>query len=640
MLTDNATTLPETQYEDLADLLESHPSSEDHQIDNATGRVQKNNKYGNPTGRQYSNVGEYIDVLLHKDAQKVANIINNFEDLTQAPAAPYIATATNVGDFVNQINTNATTLKSCVDNFLWLTPPATVTRCNIHATDKTLIEYEYNGATETVNVLELTEQLYLMQKISIANLNMVVQKLDRAQKRRERQANRGTNIVAPWAPAGSPGILQETHEDLYVPQIQAALNFSKINKKTGSAYSYDNKWFPVRYEKDATGVEKYFACIQDERGNVTEIDAPNTSTLIRNIMNTTKKTKEQIASPEIVDMENEFSQSKFMDLCEQVSKSKNKRGEYKLGGKSYIVREATPAQPARWLRAPRPATYNSQYLGHVNRTEEHVGNAQDLSQYLKQHIHFHAHAEWHHVLSKQSFLSTCEHIAHDLENNHNVVDNKVTAEYELGWHKYPVWAQKRNLGRHITSKLTRNPLRNVQFYAEVPNGLSTKIITSWSAEWLFNQIRKINEKSDHAHHDKPGESHAEKKSDGHHESKEHAHDEGHGDHHDEGKKSLYDKAVTGLLGNGLLGKAFIGTKNLIPAPLRNIAAGATKAGVSAGVVWGLLYGGSIAFWSAAAASAIVPAMGITFTVSSILRLLKWNKERKAGGGHDDGHGGH
>ena len=118
MLTDNATTLPETQYEDLADLLESHPSSEDHQIDNATGKVQKNNKYGNPTGRQYGNVGEYIDVLLHKDAQKVANIINNFEDLTQAPAAPYIATATNIGDFVNQISTDAAKLKSCVDNFL------------------------------------------------------------------------------------------------------------------------------------------------------------------------------------------------------------------------------------------------------------------------------------------------------------------------------------------------------------------------------------------------------------------------------------------------------------------------------------------------------------------------------------------
>jgi hypothetical protein len=31
-------------------------------------------------------------------------------------------------------------------------------------------------------------------------------------------------------------------------------------------------------------------------------------------------------------------------------------------------------------------------------------------------------------------------------------------------------------------------------------------------------------------------------------------------------------------------------------------------------------------------------MGITFTVSSILRLLAWNKKRKEGGG--DAHGGH
>lgn len=84
-------------------------------------------------------------------------------------------------------------------------------------------------------------------------------------------------------------------------------------------------------------------------------------------------------------MENEFSQSKFIELCEQVSKSKNKRGEYKLGGKSYIVRENTPITT--------PPEYTAQYLGHVNRTEEHPGNAQDLSQYLKDHIHFHAHAE-------------------------------------------------------------------------------------------------------------------------------------------------------------------------------------------------------------------------------------------------------
>ena len=181
----------------------------------------------------------------------------------------------------------------------------------------------------------------------------------------------------------------------------------------------------------------------------------------------------------------------------------------------------------------------------------------------------------------------------------------------------------------------------MKYYAEVPAGEHGKTtITALTVEWLYDKI--INKVQWGHWHDaeKWAEWHTETKKEGAHESKEHAHDEGHWDHHDEGKKSLYDKAVTGLLGNGLLGKAFIGTKNLIPAPLRNIAAGATKAGVSAGVVWGLLYGGSIAFWSAAAASAIVPAMGITFTVSSILRLLKWNKDRKAGDGHDDGHGGH
>lgn len=107
-----------------------------------------------------------------------------------------------------------------------------------------------------------------------------------------------------------------------MPQIQAALNFAKTNKKTGSAYSFDKKWFPVRYEKNSSGVETYFACIQDERGNVTEISAANPSELIRNIMNTTKKTKEQREFAETVDMEKSFSRTKFAELCIAVTKSK------------------------------------------------------------------------------------------------------------------------------------------------------------------------------------------------------------------------------------------------------------------------------------------------------------------------------
>jgi hypothetical protein len=152
----------------------------------------------------------------------------------------------------------------------------------------------------------------------------------------------------------SPNILQETHEELHVPQIQAALNFSKINRKTGSAYSFDKKWFPVRYEKTSVGAEIYYACIQDETGNVTEISKPNVTTLIRTIMNKTKKSKEKISSPETVDMGNEFSQSAFLTLCEDISKSKSKRGVYKLGGKEYIVTETSAAIT--------PALYNSQYL--------------------------------------------------------------------------------------------------------------------------------------------------------------------------------------------------------------------------------------------------------------------------------------
>lgn len=120
------------------------------------------------------------------------------------------------------------------------------------------------------------EELYSSQKIAINNLDVATNKIikdrERAEKKTERESMRTNNPTStPGAPGGSPSILQETHEDLNVPQIQASLSFAKANKKTGSAYSFDKKWFPVRYEKNSSGVETYFACIQDERGNVTEI---------------------------------------------------------------------------------------------------------------------------------------------------------------------------------------------------------------------------------------------------------------------------------------------------------------------------------------------------------------------------------
>lgn len=115
--------------------------------------------------------------------------------------------------------------------------------------------------------------------------------------------------------------MQEVHEDLNVPQIQTALSFAKANKKTGSAYSFDKKWFPVRYESIA-GTDTYYACIQDESGNVTEINATNTSALVREIMNNTKKVKDRKEFAETVDMETSFSRVKFAELCANVSKSK------------------------------------------------------------------------------------------------------------------------------------------------------------------------------------------------------------------------------------------------------------------------------------------------------------------------------
>lgn len=61
--------------------------------------------------------------------------------------------------------------------------------------DNQSIEYTYNGTAQTpLNIIEFVEELYLSQKISIANLNMVVQKLDRAQKKREKDAERSARV--------------------------------------------------------------------------------------------------------------------------------------------------------------------------------------------------------------------------------------------------------------------------------------------------------------------------------------------------------------------------------------------------------------------------------------------------------------
>lgn len=79
-------------------------------------------------------------------------------------------------------------------------------------------------------------------------------------------------------------------------------------------------------------------------------------------MNTTKKTKEQKEFAETVDMEKSFSRTKFAELCTAVSKSKGRRGEYKLDGKNYFVHENidTTVTPHAYFTPPQ---YTVSYPG-------------------------------------------------------------------------------------------------------------------------------------------------------------------------------------------------------------------------------------------------------------------------------------
>lgn len=65
--------------------------------------------------------------------------------------------------------------------------------------------------------------------------------------------------------------------------------------------------------------------------------------MVASISSLAEKKETLKSTAETVDMGNEFSQSVFLSLCEDISKSKTKRGVYKLGGKEYIVTETSAA---------------------------------------------------------------------------------------------------------------------------------------------------------------------------------------------------------------------------------------------------------------------------------------------------------
>lgn len=633
MTTTNTTYDP--QYENLQELVDNEASGweKKHEVDLSDGKVWKLNNSEQRISNTHANVGEFLDSVIRKNATKIASILDIAEDVSARPAIALPYVFNTMGDFWRFFLTAGTT--NALDTInLYLNPDTAVSA----RPGRNAMEYEYEMPAwtwTTIGILELMEELYSSQKIAINNLDVATNKIikdrERAEKKIERESMRTNNPTStPGAPGGSPSILQETHEDLNVPQIQASLSFAKANKKTGSAYSFDKKWFPVRYEKNSSGIETYFACIQDERGNVTEIWAINPSELIRNIMNTTKKTKEQKEFAETVDMEKSFSRTKFAELCTAVSKSKGRRGEYKLDGKNYFVHENidTTVTPHAYFTPPQ---YTVSYPG--------AWETMTTETPLKLHGHpvppttdnLISFLEGHDGIYNSHHDFDREHLLRKIKELKGLIGKKTT--YVINGHTYHMWSKRLSGGGKM------------KYYAEIPAGEhGKKTISALTVEWLYNKIVEQGQ-NHHDHGGKSDKEHGEKKE--HSEHKEdhwkHWHDDhGHKDEHKSG--SFYDRTVEKIFGHGLLGKALIWPKNQIPKPLRSLGGNTVAAWVTWGFVWLWVAWAWWALWSAALSSAVVPAIWITFTASMVNRFLKWRKwwphNKDESGGNEHGHGWH
>lgn len=629
-----APTTTETEHENLQDLLNATAdgSAGQYHLEDSTGAVHRVLKSGNVNSTAtHANVAEYLDTIIRKNAKKVQLVLDMSDEITSRPTINPPWVFPSMADFWTHFLAGW----NAQDALNLYFHPSTVVSTRAC---RNPMEYEYEmpaGNWNRIWILELMEDLYTSHKISIANLDSAASQIARRKEADERKAEKRsereettTNTTTTTTATGNTESIETVD---YIWQINKALAVAKKHKNHIGEYIFywekKNEKMPIRYNP-ATG---YHALYRKEDGGTEWIVNTDPDVVAQEIdrhRQEAEKRKNKKEFAETVDMWEAFSRTKFAELCAAVSKSKWKRGEYMFKGKNYFVHErlnTTVTPPVSFT--PQQYTVSFPGAGETKTTEDHLHISDAIPNADPTVDNLITYLEWHHGIYDSHHDLDREHLLSKIKELKWLMGKKTT--YVINGHTYHMWSKRLTGGGKM------------KYYAEVPAGEHGKTtITALTVEWLYDKI--INKVQWGHWHDaeKWAEWHAETKKEGAHESKEHAHDEGHWDHHDEGKKSLYDKAVTGLLGNGLLGKAFIGTKNLIPAPLRNIAAGATKAGVSAGVVWGLLYGGSIAFWSAAAASAIVPAMGITFTVSSILRLLKWNKDRKAGDGHDDGHGGH
>lgn len=368
-----------TEAETLDELLQEHiDASGNISIDTSTGAVIR----GFDSGFQRTeaaDIGAFLDSTLRKKNQ-VNSILDSAEALVASPSIGSDRKFNNFADIYSKIKTIP--LSHPNNEFKTMNSPAGTNYTNIPPTeprhpvhhllneyfalqgnppvntdikkialspDKINISYEIGGTPYSVSIIDMCEYLYLSRKIEIGSLTQVAAKCLRVQQRAERLAEReqrrnGSMTGIPENPATTPSASANSastlNEELSIPQLYAACEQAKKKPDAGSAYSFDKKWFFVRYTPSTSN---WTAQYQKSDGKTGDVTKGSIGEIVAEISVLAKKKESQKNIADTVDMGNEFSQSAFLTLCEDISKSKSKRGVYKLGGKEYIVTETTAA---------------------------------------------------------------------------------------------------------------------------------------------------------------------------------------------------------------------------------------------------------------------------------------------------------
>lgn len=458
-------------------------------------------------------------------------------------------------------------------NYLW--EAVTVGSIPALAWTSNMVSYTPTGWSPKVrHIHDIIIELFQKKKVYNKDIGEYLygrtsreRKAERARARQERTTRTG-NTSQTWIPENPTTIpnawtnaTKTLNEELSIPQLYAACEQAKKKPDAGSAYSFDKKWFYVRYDGTRPANEKFHAQYQKKDWTLDIAKADTIGEIVAKISTSAEKKETKEMQPLVVDMWESFSRTEFTKLCEAVHNQK-KRGEYKLGGKNYFVEERLTGTPP----APYPIhQYTISYPGHtwVLTTGDHVhtktGDKDPTLPYLIEFLEWH-HGIYnpHHDLDRKTLLQKISDSRWWVFGKS--VHNKKASTYIVKGHEYALWSKRRGGGGV-----------KMEYFAEVPSWEHGKrTVSAWTKEGLYD---KIVESVQWGHsHDKPAEwaatpAHAETA---------HAPDAAHpAGAHPASEGTFYDRSVENILGHGLLGKAFIGLKNFFPKKLREIAGGTT-----------------------------------------------------------------